>query len=270
MRKETLQLQPISSKQFFDNWKTKMSEEVQDSHAIANYFKPYIETIPRLALGEYYWQIFNNAEPFPKILMVEGAVEILTPTNAQGLMDASIEEFFTFFHPEDLNHTMTFVTKVFEILFSLDRDKRKNNTITVYARIRNGKGDYMWNSLQYPALYFDENENFLYGMALYTNVHHLMKPDAEPMMTILDSTSKTHQVFNCYSPVNELGIQKTYPSVTEREREIIALLSQGKASKQIGDILGIAKNTVDNHRQRLLKKFEVTSSAELVVKALGT
>jgi DNA-binding CsgD family transcriptional regulator len=32
--------------------------------------------------------------------------------------------------------------------------------------------------------------------------------------------------------------------------------------------LGITKNTVDNHRQRLLKKFGVTSSAELVIKAL--
>jgi two-component system, LuxR family, sensor histidine kinase TtrS len=52
-----------------------------------------------------------------------------------------------------------------------------------------------------------------------------------------------------------------------REREIIAQLSQGKSSKQIADILGISKNTVDNHRQNLLKKFEVTSSAELVVKA---
>ena len=74
MTKENYQLQPISEKQFFDNWKSKMSAGARDNHAIANYFKPYIETIPRLALGEYYWQIFNNAEPIPKILMVEGAV----------------------------------------------------------------------------------------------------------------------------------------------------------------------------------------------------
>ncbi len=95
-----------------------------------------------------------------------------------------------------------------------------------------------------------------------------MKPDAEPMMTILDTTNNTHQVFMCYSPLNELGVQKTAPIVSKREKEIIALLSQGKASKQISDILGITKNTVDNHRQRLLKKFDVTSSAELVMKAL--
>ena len=44
---------------------------------------------------------------------------------------------------------------------------------------------------------------------------------------------------------------------------------QGKASKQIADILGITKNTVDNHRQRLLKKFGVHSSAELVIKAMN-
>jgi DNA-binding CsgD family transcriptional regulator len=268
MTKENYQLHPISEKQFFDNWKTKLAVDVKGNHAIANYFKPYIETIPRLALGEYYWQIFNNAEPFPKILMVEGAVEKLTSFDAQGLINASIEEFFSCFHPEDLKQTMTFVTKIFQILFDTDKGKRKNNNITVYTRVRNGEGNYIWNSLQYPALYFDENGNFLYGMALYTNVHHLMKRDAEPMMTVLDTTSKTHQIFSCYSPLHQLGVQKTYPKVTKREKEIIALLSQGKASKQISDVLGITKNTVDNHRQRLLKKFDVTSSAELVVKAL--
>jgi DNA-binding CsgD family transcriptional regulator len=262
------QLQTISPKQFFENWRTTMTTDVQDSQAIANYFKPYVETIPRLALGEYYWQIFNNAQPFPKILMVQGAVEKLTPFDAEGLMNASIEEFFSSFYPEDLKQTMTFVTKIFEILFALDAEKRKNNNLTVYARIRNGEGHYAWNSLQYPALYFDETGHFLYGMALYTNVNHLMKSDAEPMMTILDTTNKTNQVFMCYSPLHELGVQKTAPIVSKREREIIALLSQGKASKQISDILGITKNTVDNHRQRLLKKFNVTSSAELVVKAL--
>lgn len=268
MTSDKFPLEIISPKQFFDNWRTKMTADVQDNRAIANYFKPYVETIPRLALGEYYWQIFNNAEPFPKILMVEGAVEKLTPFDAEGLMNAPIEVFFSSFHPDDLKQTMTFVTKIFQILFDLDNDKRKNNNITVYARVKNGTGNYIWNSLQYPALYFDEMGNFLYGMALYTNVNHLMKPDAEPMMTILDTTNKTHQVFMCYSPLNELGVQKTAPIVSKREKEIIALLSQGKASKQISDILGITKNTVDNHRQRLLKKFDVTSSAELVMKAL--
>jgi quinol monooxygenase YgiN len=59
MIKEKYQLQPLSQKQFFENWTSRMSNDAHDKHAVANYFKPYIETIPRLALGEYYWLFFS-------------------------------------------------------------------------------------------------------------------------------------------------------------------------------------------------------------------
>jgi DNA-binding CsgD family transcriptional regulator len=270
MIKETVQIETITEAIFFDDWTSKRTQMPEGDETVVQFFKPYIETIPKLVLGEYYWQIFDNALPSPKIMMIGGSVEKLTPTDAEGLMSMSIEAFFAFFHPDDLKQIFTFVKKLFDILFNtgLDIEKRNNFNGTIYARIRNHEGAYIWNSLQYPALYFDEKGSFLYGMSLYTNVHHLMKPDAVPMMTLLDATDKENQIFTCYTPMNEIGTPQPYPSVSKREKEILTLLGQGKASKQIGAILGITKNTVDNHRQRLLKKFGVTSSAELVIKAL--
>jgi DNA-binding CsgD family transcriptional regulator len=267
MKNNNFQLQTISETEFYEYWDINKSAKRIDKSILVNFFKPYIETIPRLALGEYYWQIFENTQPLPKIVMVDGAVEALTPTNAKGLMEANFEVFFSFFHPDDLKQVMTFVAKFFEILFAIESEKRKNYNFNIYARVRNGKGEYLWNSIQYPALYFDETGTLLFGMTLYTNVSHLIKDNTEPILTILDTTNKNKQVFTCYTPSNTLGIQKPYPKITKREREIVALLSQGKSSKQISDILNISKNTVDNHRQNLLKKFEVTSSAELVIKA---
>lgn len=63
----------------------------------------------------------------------------------------------------------------------------------------NGDNEYKWNSIQYPALYFDENDQFLYGMVLYTNVDHLMKPDVTSIMTVLDATMPDKQLFTYYS-----------------------------------------------------------------------
>jgi DNA-binding CsgD family transcriptional regulator len=265
--KEEFKFEAITPNDFYEYWDINKTNSNKKTSEIINFFKPYVDTIPKLALGEYYWQIFNNAQPVPKVLLVGGDVEKLTPTTADGLMRTNFKEFFTFFHPDDLQQALTYVAKIFEMLFALTPEKRENYNFTIYTRIRNGEGQYLWNSLQYPALYFDENDKYLFGLALYTNVHHLMKPDAVPMLTILDSSQKTQQIFTCYSPNNQVGMVKKYPNISKREREVIALLSQGKASKQISDILGISKNTVDNHRQRLLKKFGVTSSAELVIKA---
>lgn len=268
MKSEKIEMTVISQQRFIELWRETMTPIAEDATKIYDFFKPIIETIPRLTLGEYYWQIFDNAQPFPKILMVDGAVHKLTPVDAKGLVKSSIEEFFSFYHPDDITHVLTFLSIVFRNMLDEKPEQRQNYNITIYARIRNGEGILIWNSIQYPALYFDENDQFLYGMALYTNINHLIKSDAEPMMTVRYSDESNNQKLIHYTSKNIEGIRKNYPNVSPREKEIITLLSQGNSSKQIADLLGITKNTVDNHRQRLLKKFGVKSSSELVIKAL--
>jgi DNA-binding CsgD family transcriptional regulator len=52
--------------------------------------------------------------------------------------------------------------------------------------------------------------------------------------------------------------------ISEREKEIINLLSQGLASKQIAQELHISKHTVDTHRRNLLRKTASKNSLELI------
>lgn len=269
MNKQNIQIQTISQKRFYELWEATRTHVTDDENQIYEFFKPYIDTIPKLVLGEYYWQIFLNTQPFPKIIIVDGSVQNLTSMTAEELISVGPEEFFSRYHSDDLLSIMTFISIIFPKIFSLPPEQRKNFNFTMYARVKNHNDQYQWNSIQYPALYFDENDQLLYGMVLYTNVHHLMKPDVSSIMTVLDATSPEKQLFTYYSSKEQQWIEKPYPSTSQREREIIGLLSQGKASKQIADILGITKNTVDNHRQRLLKKFGVQSSAELVIKAMN-
>lgn len=57
-------------------------------------------------------------------------------------------------------------------------------------------------------------------------------------------------------------------TLTAREREIAALLIEGKTSKMIGKHLLISPRTVDVYRARLMKKHLAGSTAELVQKLL--
>jgi DNA-binding NarL/FixJ family response regulator len=52
--------------------------------------------------------------------------------------------------------------------------------------------------------------------------------------------------------------------LTNREREILALLADGLANKQIAARLGISKNTVKTHLELLFDKLDVSSRAEAV------
>lgn len=53
-------------------------------------------------------------------------------------------------------------------------------------------------------------------------------------------------------------------TLTVREREIAPMIGNGMTSKQIGKILGISHRTVEVHRAKLMKKFGVGNTAELV------
>jgi len=51
--------------------------------------------------------------------------------------------------------------------------------------------------------------------------------------------------------------------LTEREREVMALILDGKLNKQIAEALDISIKTVEVHRARVLEKMAVKSAVEL-------
>ena len=52
--------------------------------------------------------------------------------------------------------------------------------------------------------------------------------------------------------------------ITDREREIVQLLAEGKSSKEIAAILGISVRTVETHRAVIMKKLRFKSFSELI------
>lgn len=55
--------------------------------------------------------------------------------------------------------------------------------------------------------------------------------------------------------------------LSAREKEVLALIRDGKPSKQIADILGISIHTVNRHRQNIIEKLSVGNSIEAVTAA---
>jgi two-component system, LuxR family, response regulator FixJ len=59
-------------------------------------------------------------------------------------------------------------------------------------------------------------------------------------------------------------IRSRLDSVTDREREVLELLTKGKQNKQIAQELGVSPRTIEIHRARVMEKMEAQSVAELV------
>ena len=65
-----------------------------------------------------------------------------------------------------------------------------------------------------------------------------------------------------------LALRTAGPEITPREREILALIAQGKANKEIGATLGIAEDTVKRHVSSILDKLQVNDRAQATAEAM--
>jgi DNA-binding CsgD family transcriptional regulator len=58
------------------------------------------------------------------------------------------------------------------------------------------------------------------------------------------------------------------PSLTAREREVLTWIALGKSAWEIGEILGIAKRTVDEHAQTAARKLGAANRTQAVAIAV--
>lgn len=64
------------------------------------------------------------------------------------------------------------------------------------------------------------------------------------------------------------GAKSHKETLTVREKEILKLIAEGKASKEIADLLFISIYTVNNHRANIIKKLKMKKTADLVKYAI--
>lgn len=56
--------------------------------------------------------------------------------------------------------------------------------------------------------------------------------------------------------------------LTEREKEVLTLIAEGKNSKEIAHELNLSSKTVDSHRQRIMKKLDIHNVVDLTKYAI--
>ena len=68
--------------------------------------------------------------------------------------------------------------------------------------------------------------------------------------------------------LKQKGAVDSYDLLTGREREILQLLAEGKANKEVAAALNISPYTVETHRSHILQKLNLHNPAELVLYAV--
>jgi DNA-binding CsgD family transcriptional regulator len=68
--------------------------------------------------------------------------------------------------------------------------------------------------------------------------------------------------------LRQRGLEDSYQLLTDRARQVLQLLAEGRSNKDVANLLSLGLSTVETHRTNLMQKLNLHSTAELVLYAV--
>jgi two-component system, NarL family, response regulator NreC len=70
------------------------------------------------------------------------------------------------------------------------------------------------------------------------------------------------------SRLQQLGLEDRYELLSDREREVLQIIAEGRSNKEAASLLNISLTTVETHRAHILQKLDLHSIPELILYAV--
>jgi DNA-binding CsgD family transcriptional regulator len=229
-----------------------------------------ISNLPEIELEWYkkLWNFFLIGDSYYFIINHHSLSFELVSKEVEQVMGYLPEEFNISFmtsriHPDDRSWFLVIGQGIVNFFSGLSIDKMMKYKVRYDIRFCKKNGEYVRILYQGIILEHDAQGKFLRTLSAHTNISFL-KQEGRPVLSFIGLEGEPS-----YIDVATKNIfLETKEDFTERERQVLKLLIEGKLSKEIGDILNISKQTVDTHRKNMLHKKHLGSTGELVGKAI--
>lgn len=224
---------------------------------------PKIELLQRLAETERSLYAVFDMNKQNYLLESQEQKRIFGKKNriAGGKYDAEI--LYKNIHPDDLSFVLETDNMIYQFYSELPASEKKDYKLVYEFRVKDTEGVY--RSYMHQSIILEQDRN---GKAWLSLIISDLLPDsgagfALRRRLINMKTGKLH-LFND-DEINSASL------LTRRESEILYMIARGYNSKSISEKLFISINTVNNHRQNILRKTntENTTQAVFYCKRLG-
>lgn len=209
-------------------------------------------------VGAYYFYVFNLKTTQFDFVSAEAesvlgyAPSLVTP----GLILNSM-------HPEDVPWFLNFENKVIEFFSSLQTEQIPKYKVRYDYRVKKADGEYIRILQQVVTLQYDEqNGGILRTFGVHTDISHL-KEEGKPVLSLIGLEGEPS-----YINIMVDNVFKASSIISDREREILLLLSKGMTSREMGKHLTLSEDTIKQHRKNLMRKTRSKSTVELVMQAV--
>jgi DNA-binding CsgD family transcriptional regulator len=164
--------------------------------------------------------------------------------------------------PKDKNGVHAFETKLLTFLYKLGPEERALLTIAFDYQVINSKGITVRVFQQNTFLRFSEDGKPAYKLGTIHDITHLKDSPIQHCRISWMEEGQPAEINFCYD--NHLELLVEVEKLTNRQLQILFLLSSGKSSKKISEELSISTHTVDNHRRQLLEKLKAKDTTALI------
>ncbi|SEM79138.1 PAS fold-containing protein [Mucilaginibacter gossypiicola] len=249
--------------ELFNNEAAKIWKRISDSEEkVSDLLQLEIELYKKLLIffqiGESCYHIFNFQQ-----VRFDFVSEEVTGVFGYSRYAFTPEQLLENIHPEDRGWFLNCQETAGQFLQGLSPDKQMKYKLRMDYRIKKQDGEYIRVMLQSVVIQNDDAGSVLRTLIVHTDITHLKK-DGRPVMSYIGMDGEPSyldvDVKNHFKEESHL--------LTKREKEILYLLAEGKASKEIAELLYISKNTVDSHRKSLLRKTGSAGTVELINKTI--
>jgi len=173
---------------------------------------------------------------------------------------------FSLFAPNQLK---IILDKIFPTMFKFFNQHKQSGTlmdlkISFSSLILHKDGSQRWYLNQITVVRQNEDNNPHWLLKQVTDIHDFKNDN---FITFVIAQKNQNGIYrNIYKESFLCDEEST--NLTEREIEILHLMSQGFSSREIAEALFISLHTVYKHRKNMLKKMDVKRSGDLMKAAM--
>jgi DNA-binding NarL/FixJ family response regulator len=120
---------------------------------------------------------------------------------------------------------------------------------------------------------FDDDDSIFSALRAGARGYLLKGADQEQIRRAIHAAASGEIVFGAQLAARMLtyftapAAPQVFPQLTDREREVLDLVAQGRANTAIAVKLGLSQKTVRNHVSNILTKLQVADRAQAIVQA---
>jgi DNA-binding NarL/FixJ family response regulator len=121
---------------------------------------------------------------------------------------------------------------------------------------------------------FDDDDSIFSALRAGARGYLLKGADREQIRYAIHAAASGEIIFGAHLATRMLGYftavparAPVFPQLTDREREVLELVAQGRANAVIAARLGLSQKTIRNHVSNILTKLQVADRAQAIVQA---